>query len=51
MWTNVVAGIALAVQALTGFVIPPEEQAAIIIIANLILRIITKEELKTPLSK
>ena len=42
MWLNVLAGVALLVQNFTGFVIDPQAQGAILIIANLILRAVTK---------
>jgi len=47
VWINIIALMALIAQASTEFVIAPEEQAALIVIINLILRVITKEGLKT----
>ena len=41
LWVNTLALIALILQGQFGFVIGPEEQAAIIIVANLILRAFT----------
>lgn len=43
IWVNVLAAICLAVQAKWGFVIDAQAQAAILIVANLILRGMTKE--------
>ena len=42
---NFIALIALIVQAQFGFIIDAEEQAAIIIVINLILRIFTRQPL------
>jgi amino acid transporter len=41
MWVNIIAGLALLIQLYSGFIIGPEEQTAIIIVINLILRAIT----------
>ena len=41
VWINIVAFIALSVQSLNGFIISPEEQAALLTIVNLILRVVT----------
>jgi len=41
LWVNIIALIALMAQMAYGFVIAPEEQAAIIIVINLILRAAT----------
>jgi len=46
MWVNLITFVALLVQSVYGFVISPEEQAAILVIINLILRAVTKEELR-----
>ena len=46
LWINAIALAALLAQTNTGFIISVEEQGAIIIIINLILRAITKEELE-----
>jgi len=43
VWLNVIAGVALLVQSQLGFVLDPEAQAGLLALANLILRIITKE--------
>lgn len=43
LWVNLVAGGALLVQSRFGFVISPDAQAAILTVANLILRLITKD--------
>ena len=45
-WINAIALIALLVQNSYGFVISPEEQGAIIVVINLILRAVTKEGLE-----
>lgn len=45
IWVNLIALIALIAQGMFGFVISVEEQAAIIIFINLILRAITNEGL------
>jgi hypothetical protein len=49
IWVNGLAMIALVVQNATGqqFVLGVEEQAAIITVANLVLRAVTKEGLTT----
>jgi len=41
LWTNIIALIALLVQAQYGFIILPEEQIAILAVINLILRGLT----------
>jgi hypothetical protein len=46
LWVNVIALIAMIVQANYGFIIAPEEQIAVITIVNLILRAITKTGLE-----
>uniref|UniRef100_A0A7V3JAA7 Uncharacterized protein n=1 Tax=candidate division CPR3 bacterium TaxID=2268181 RepID=A0A7V3JAA7_UNCC3 len=43
IWVNLIAFIAMIVQNLTHFVISPEEEAAILAVINLILRMITKK--------
>jgi len=45
LWVNAIAFTAMLVQSYYGFVIAAEEQAAIIVVVNLILRAITKEGL------
>lgn len=40
-WVNVIALIVMVVQSYTKFVIPPEQQVAILGIVNLILRAVT----------
>ena len=43
LWVNAIAFVALALQSFgTGFVIGVEEQAGILIVLNILLRIITK---------
>lgn len=42
-WVNILAGGAMLVQQVTGsFIVSPEEQGAFIVLANLILRAVTK---------
>jgi hypothetical protein len=45
-WVNVIAFSAMLAQTYYGFLIAPEEQAAIIVVANLVLRAVTKEGLE-----
>lgn len=45
LYVNLLAAVALFVQNQFGYVIPPEFQAYILILVNLFLRTITKEEL------
>ncbi len=43
LWVNTVAGVAVILQAITGKqIMNPEGQAAIIVIVNMLLRVITK---------
>jgi hypothetical protein len=44
MWVNVIAIAGLFLQSQFGFVFAGEEQAALLVVVNLILRAITKEE-------
>jgi len=46
LWMNLVALAAMIIQSQYGFVIAAEEQAAIIVVANIILRGITNEQLE-----
>jgi len=46
LWVNVIAMVAMIVQSQYGFFIAVEEQAAIIVVLNLILRAITKTGLE-----
>jgi len=46
IWVNVLALAALILQTQIGFIIDPEEQAGIIVVINLILRIFTGEGLE-----
>lgn len=46
LWVNVIAMVAILIQANYGFIIAPEEQIAIITVVNLILRAITKTGLE-----
>ena len=47
LWVNIIALAALLIQSQYGFIVSVEEQAAIIIVANLILRVATGEGLTT----
>ena len=44
-WVNIIALGALLTQSFAGFIISVEQQGAILILINLILRLITKEEI------
>ena len=44
-WVNILALIALLSQSFTGFIISIEQQGAILILINLVLRLVTKEEI------
>lgn len=46
IWVNLLSIVALIAQAETGFVMSPEAEAGIIAVVNLILRAVTKEEIK-----
>ena len=45
LWINIITLIALILQNYYGFILNPEEQAAIIIFINLILRAVTNKGL------
>lgn len=45
LWTNALFMIALLLQNATEFIFAPEEQAAVLVIVNLILRAVTNEGL------
>jgi|SRR5882672_352843 len=45
IWLNVIAAICLAIQSKWGFVIDAQAQAAILIVLNVILRAVTKEQI------
>lgn len=45
IWLNLLSLVAILVQTQTGFVIDAEMEVAILGIINLILRIVTKEEI------
>lgn len=47
VWINIIALAALIAQTQTGFIISPEEQVAVIVVINLILRFITNTGLET----
>ena len=44
LWVNSIAAVALLVQSKTGFIVDAEVQGALLIVVNVILRLITKEE-------
>lgn len=44
-WVNIVAAGAILAQAYLGITVYPEEQVALLVVINLILRIVTKEEI------
>lgn len=46
IWVNLIAVSALIIQSQTGFLISLETQVALIVIINLVLRVITGEELE-----
>lgn len=46
LWVNIIAMVALVIQAKYGFIIAPEEQAAGLVLINLVLRAITKKPLE-----
>lgn len=43
LWANIIALVAIIIQAHTGFVISPAEQAGILTVINMILRAVTNE--------
>ena len=46
LWANTIAAVAGLIQYFgPGFLIPPEEQGAILVVVNIILRIVTKAPL------
>ena len=45
LWVNGIAFVALVAQISYGFVFAPVEQASVIVVANLLLRIVTNEGL------
>ena len=46
LWINIVALLAIIAQIQFGFIIHPEEQAALVIVINLILRLVTNTALE-----
>lgn len=43
LWVNAIAFAALLLQSFgTGFIIAPEEQAGILVVLNILLRLVTK---------
>ena len=45
LWVNVIALIAFIAQKVWGYIIPPATQVEILLIVNIILRLITREEI------
>lgn len=45
IWANLIGLCALAIQSQTGFIITPELQSGLLVVINLGLRVVTKEEL------
>ena len=45
LWINLIALVAFIAQKIWGFVIDPILQADVLIVINIILRVITKEEI------
>ncbi len=45
LWVNVIGLIVMIVQGVKGFVISPEVQASILLLINIILRAVTKQEI------
>ena len=45
LWINLLFIIFLIVQSYTGYVVEPELEGAILVILNVILRLVTKEEI------
>lgn len=46
LWVNALALLGFAIQAKTGYVMPPEQQASILAIANAFLRFDTKKPIR-----
>ena len=46
LWLNFIAAAAGVLQTYTGFVVSPEVQAAVLIILNVILRLVTKSAIE-----
>jgi uncharacterized membrane protein len=44
-WVNVIALIAMVLQYIFGFITAPEDQVMILGVINIILRLVTKEEI------
>jgi len=47
LWVNIIACATIMIQARYGFIVSPELQGVALVIINIILRAITKEELST----
>jgi len=45
LWVNIIGLIVLIVQGVKGFVIGPEIQTSILLLINIILRAVTKQEI------
>lgn len=45
-WVNIIGITAIVVQSQTGYVIPPETQAAALGLVNFVLRLVTKEPIE-----
>jgi TRAP-type C4-dicarboxylate transport system permease large subunit len=45
LWINTIALVAIILQGFTGFIINPQDQAAILVVINLILRVVTGDEI------
>ena len=45
LWINIIALVAFIAQKIWGYVIPATTQVEILIVINIILRLITKEEI------
>lgn len=45
LWINIIALVAIILQGFTGFIINPQDQAAILVVINLILRVVTGDEI------
>lgn len=46
LWVNILAMASLALRGYYGFILGPEEEGAILVVVNLVMRAITKEKLE-----
>jgi len=46
IWVNIIAFVLIIVQTQTGWIMTPEIQGVLLTLVNLVLRAITKEEIK-----